>query len=137
VLLFIFITRHRRADDLGRKRRPDRVLSGGDPMIDGERTVRENREAGRYELRDGEQVAFLDYRRAGESVVLAYVETPVALRGRGLAGILTRHALEAARAAGLRVVPQCPFVCDYIRKHPEFEELVATPPREPGDGPRT
>ncbi|HEX9698585.1 MAG TPA: GNAT family N-acetyltransferase [Acidobacteriota bacterium] len=106
-------------------------------MIDGELTVRDNREAGRYELRVGEQVAFLDYRRAGGSVVLAYVETPVALRGRGLAGILTRHALEAARAEGLRVVPQCSYVRDYIRNHPEFEALVVTPPRKPGDGPRT
>jgi predicted GNAT family acetyltransferase len=106
-------------------------------MIDGERTVRDNREAGRYELQVGDEVAFLDYRRTNGTVVLAYVETPVALQGRGLAGILTRHALEAARAAGLRVVPQCPFVRDYIRKHPEFEELVVTPPREPGNRPRT
>jgi predicted GNAT family acetyltransferase len=135
--VLLFIARHRRADDLGRKRQPDRVLSGDDPMIDGERTVRDNREAGRYELQVGDRVAFLDYRRTNGTVVLAYVETPVALRGRGLAGILTRHALEAARAEGLRVVPQCSFVRDYIRKHPEFEELVATPPREPGDGPRT
>jgi hypothetical protein len=99
-------------------------------MIDGQPAVRDNREAGRYELQVGEQVAFLDYRRTNGTVVLAYVETPVPLQGRGLAGVLTRHALEAARAEGLRVVPQCSFVRDYIRKHPEFEELVAAPSRE-------
>jgi predicted GNAT family acetyltransferase len=30
-----------------------------------------------------------------------------------------------ARARGLRVLPLCSFVADYIRQHPEVHDLVA------------
>lgn len=90
--------------------------------------VRHNAPAGRYELDVDGRLVVLDYRRTGGVIVLTRVETPPPLRGRGLAGRLTRHALEAARGEGLRVVPHCPFVRAYIDKHPEFEDLVVTCP---------
>jgi len=43
---------------------------------------------------------------------------PQPFRGRGLATALAKAALEAARAEGLRVIAQCPFVRAYLRKHP-------------------
>ena len=49
----------------------------------------------------------------------------MALRGRGIASRLVQGALESARAAGLKVVPRCPFVSAYIAKHPEFGDLLA------------
>ena len=33
--------------------------------------------------------------------------------------------LDEARSRGLRVVPTCPYVASYIRKHPEYADLVA------------
>jgi uncharacterized protein len=32
--------------------------------------------------------------------------------------------LEQARARGLRVVAQCPFIAAYIAKHPEYGDLT-------------
>lgn len=38
--------------------------------------------------------------------------------GRGLASILVKAALEGTQAAGLTIVPLCPFVKGYLEKHP-------------------
>src|SRR5690606_17493780 len=50
------------------------------------------------------------------------VET--AAEGRGVGSALARTALDAARAEGLRVVPQCPFIAAYIARHPDYADLV-------------
>jgi len=49
---------------------------------------------------------------------------PPALEGRGIAGKLARAALDYARERKLSVIPRCPFVAAYIRKHPEYQSLV-------------
>jgi len=36
-----------------------------------------------------------------------------------------RGVLEDVRAQGFKVVPRCPFVADYINRHPEFADLLA------------
>jgi hypothetical protein len=47
------------------------------------------------------------------------------LEGKGLAAKLTRTALDFARAHRLRVVPLCPYVSAYIRRHSEVQDLVS------------
>ena len=84
----------------------------------------------RYELLlEGEHVGELVYRDRGGNV-LAFLHTEVdpTTRRRGLGSALVAAALEDARARGLRVVPICPFVDAYVRRHPEYAELVAADP---------
>jgi predicted GNAT family acetyltransferase len=47
-----------------------------------------------------------------------HTEVPEELRGRRVGDTLVKAALEAGRAAGLRIVAVCPFVRAYLRKHP-------------------
>jgi len=62
----------------------------------------------------------------GRSVmVIPSVVVDRAIEGRGVAGALTRAALEWARAEGLRVDPLCPYVDAWMRRHPEFAGLRA------------
>ncbi|MCZ8113422.1 GNAT family N-acetyltransferase [Silanimonas sp.] len=62
----------------------------------------------------------------GRSVmVIPSVVVDRAIEGRGVAGALTRAALEWARAEGLRVDPVCPYVDAWLRRHPEFAGLRA------------
>jgi predicted GNAT family acetyltransferase len=35
-------------------------------------------------------------------------------------------ALDFARVNDLRVVPLCPYVSSFIRKHPEYQDLVSS-----------
>jgi predicted GNAT family acetyltransferase len=47
-----------------------------------------------------------------------------AFQGRGLASILIGEALQQTRDAGLRIVPVCPMVGAYVKKHSEFDDVV-------------
>jgi len=89
--------------------------------------VRDNAALSRFELDDGDVTVVLNYRRTGNTISFDHTETPVAARGRGLASRLVRGALQAARTQGLKVVPRCGFVRDYLAKHPEFGDLLAQP----------
>jgi predicted GNAT family acetyltransferase len=58
-------------------------------------------------------------------MVIPSVVVDRAIEGRGVAGALTRSALEWAMAEGLRVDPVCPYVEAWVRRHPEFAKLRA------------
>ena len=88
-------------------------------------TIRDNTALSRFELEDGGITAFLTYRLAGDVITFQHTETPVAARGRGLASRLVQGALDNARARGLKVLPRCAFVRDYLAKHPEFRDVMA------------
>jgi predicted GNAT family acetyltransferase len=87
-------------------------------------SVRDNKAQSRFELDFESNVAFANYRRAPSTVIITHTETPRGLRGRGIASELIQGALELIRADGLKVVAGCGFVVDYLRKHPEFADLV-------------
>lgn len=85
--------------------------------------VRDNTERRRFELETDGQIAFAVYRREGDALAITHTETPVSLRGKGVASALVRGLLDIARAQGLKVAPKCPFVAGYIDKHPEYGDL--------------
>jgi predicted GNAT family acetyltransferase len=67
----------------------------------------------------------LHYSFHGQTVSFDSVQVPDAVGGRGIAGRLTRHALDWARAEGLSVHPACPYVASWIGRHPDYADLVA------------
>lgn len=81
-------------------------------------------------------VAEVDGRRAGElelvrrDGVIVYPHTKVLpeFEGNGVGAALVRTALDAARAEGARVVPLCWFVREWIDRHPDYADLVDSPP---------
>lgn len=88
--------------------------------------VVENNEAEqRYEVQQDGNIAFLTYERADDTITYFHTETPPALAGHGVGSALARAALEEARANNWTVVPLCPFVSAYIRRHQEYLPLVA------------
>jgi len=90
------------------------------------RSVTDNAERSRFELRvEGELVGWLDYRPAGESIILAHTEVMEAHEGEGLGGALVRAAVEAADAMGKTVIVTCPFASAYIDRHPELDRFLA------------
>jgi predicted GNAT family acetyltransferase len=79
----------------------------------------------RFELLvDGEPVGELRYRRQPGSFVLVHTEIEPALEGQGFGAVLVRGALEDIRARGELVVPYCPFVRTFIRRHAEYADLL-------------
>lgn len=90
-------------------------------------TITDHSDARRFELAVDDAIAFVDYRRAGDVLVLTHAEVPPRLEGRGVGSRLVRAVLEHVRARGERVVPRCPFVARYIERHPEYRDLLAGP----------
>jgi len=87
--------------------------------------VRDNAEKQRYELAVEDGLVFMDYRRQGDRLLITHTETPPALQGRGLASALTRGMIADVRARGLKIVPLCSFIVDYLARHPEDRDVVA------------
>jgi uncharacterized protein len=86
--------------------------------------VRDNKTKNRFELDVEGGLAFANYRSTPQAVIITHTETPAALRGRGIASELVEGALALIRADGHKVIAGCGFVVDYLRKHPEYGDLV-------------
>ncbi|WP_214325834.1 GNAT family N-acetyltransferase [Nonomuraea sediminis] len=87
--------------------------------------VVDNSGESRFEVHvDGKVAGFADYRLLPTKIVFTHTEVLPDYEGKGMASRLVKFALEASRATGLRVVPLCPYVKDYIERHPEFADLV-------------
>ncbi len=88
--------------------------------------VADNAEQRRYEARRGaEVVGFMTYRLEPEWMTLIHTEVDSALEGQGIASRLVAGALDDIRRRGLTIVAICPFVRAYLRRHPEYADLVA------------
>jgi uncharacterized protein len=82
-------------------------------------------EPGRFTIDvDGQTVGLADYHDRDGRRTFPHTEVSPAFQGRGLATILVGEALAATRDAGLRVVPACWMVADYIDKHPEYADIT-------------
>ncbi|MFI9484801.1 GNAT family N-acetyltransferase [Promicromonospora sp. NPDC052451] len=92
-------------------------------------TVTDNPEESRFELTvDGTLAGFAVYENQPGVVVFLHTEVFEEYEGRGLAGRLAKSALEAAREAGRKVVPLCPYIRAYMRQHaPDYDDLLQGP----------
>jgi len=89
--------------------------------------VTDNPAASRYELHVGTELAgFVEYRLGDHDQVISLVHTQMepAFQGAHLAAHLARFSLDDARGRGLAVLPFCPYIGSWIKKHPEYADLV-------------
>ena len=86
--------------------------------------VHDNPFEGRYEIRlDGRTAGFTVYKSKPNLIAFVHTEIDPSLEGRGLGSRLIGSALDDAR--GLEVLPFCPFVNVFIRRHrDDYVELV-------------
>ena len=87
--------------------------------------VRDNTERSRFAINVDGNIAFSEYLRTGDRLTIRHTEVPKALEGRGIGSALARGLLDLARTRKLKVKPLCPFVAGYIKKHPEYADLLA------------
>jgi predicted GNAT family acetyltransferase len=87
--------------------------------------LRDNAEAGQYELDIDGEVVFARYRREDGVLTILWVEAPPAHRGSGAAGRLMKLVAEAAAERNWRIVPVCGYAAAWLRRSPQFNRLVA------------
>jgi predicted GNAT family acetyltransferase len=83
-----------------------------------------NTDAARFEIERNGHLAVLEYEFQGGKMLFMHTGVPSALERQGIGSRLARAGLDYARTQGLQVVPLCSFIAGYIRKHPEYQDLV-------------
>lgn len=69
--------------------------------------------------------AELTYReKPNGTLVYNHTYVPDALRGQGIAGKITKYALDWAKENGKKVRATCPYVVKYLENHPEYESIT-------------
>ncbi|MGY4719098.1 GNAT family N-acetyltransferase [Naumannella huperziae] len=83
----------------------------------------------RYEVWVGDDLAGFTRYTLPDDDHVDFIHTEVGDRyaGQGLAARLVREALDDVRAQGKRIIPHCPYVASYVRKHDDWADLVDWP----------
>jgi predicted GNAT family acetyltransferase len=86
--------------------------------------IHDNAEAKRYELTVDGQTAVVLYNTTAGGLMITETIVPVPLEGRGIASRMAKHVLADLKARGLVILPTCPFFAGYLKKHPEYADVV-------------
>ncbi len=86
--------------------------------------VTHNPEEHRFELTVDEHLAVLDYIMMGNIIIFTHTGVPPEIEGSNSGVKLVETGLAYARGNGLGVRSKCWFVSKYLRRHPEYQDLV-------------
>ncbi|MBB5631990.1 hypothetical protein BKA04_000213 [Cryobacterium mesophilum] len=82
----------------------------------------------RYELRDGDTtIGFAEYHDSDDRRIFTHTVVDSAYGGQGLGSRLARFVLEDAVGRRKRIIPICPFIAAYLKRHHEYDESVDWP----------
>lgn len=85
-------------------------------------------EAKRFEARiDGKLAGFIQYEMRPDAVELVHTQVLDEFEGKGVGSVLVRRVLDDIRSRDGKIIPTCPFVAEYIRRHPNYLNVVASP----------
>jgi predicted GNAT family acetyltransferase len=85
----------------------------------------DNTDDNQYEFHIEGYIPKIEYiKSVNGEIYLTHTEVPYELEGKGVASQLVQKALKDIKEKGLRLIPLCPFVVGYIRKHPEWKSIV-------------
>jgi predicted GNAT family acetyltransferase len=87
--------------------------------------ISDNTAKSRYEFPVEGYTAFIAYRRTPGVIALTHAEVPPEIEGRGVGSQMARAVLDAVRASGEKVIPQCSFFETFIRRNPDYQDLLA------------
>lgn len=87
----------------------------------------DNKNKKQYEFHIDESIARVEYIKLEDQkkIYLTHTEVPKSLEGKGISSQLVKAVFKALENEGLALIPLCPFVAMYIKKHPEWKYLVA------------
>lgn len=87
-------------------------------------TISHNEKDCRFECEVDGGLAFLEYISGRDHITFIHTEVPEAAEGQGIASKIVAAALAYAREQQLRVIPQCPYVQSYLKRHREWRDVV-------------
>lgn len=84
----------------------------------------ENEADKQYEFHVDEFILRIEYIKVPGKIFLTHTEVPVELEGKGIGSAIVKQVLEEIEKLDLILIPMCPFVASYIKRHPEWKRLV-------------
>lgn len=90
--------------------------------------VIDNPERRRFEARLGRKVlGCASYDQTSELIIFTHTEVSRRWEGLGLGSWLVRSTLDYVRSQGMKMLSTCPFVTEWISRHPDYDDLVYRP----------
>lgn len=83
-----------------------------------------NQEKKRFEFKVDAHIAIAEYILTSTRIIFTHTEVPPALEGNGIGAALATTGLDYARINNLKVMPLCPFIAAFMRKNPEYQDLL-------------
>ena len=74
---------------------------------------------------DGEKVGSLAISRHGDVITAIHTEVEQEAEGKGVGSELARTLFDDARSSDRRVDVKCQFIAGWIKRHPEYQDVVA------------
>ena len=81
---------------------------------------------------DGAQAGFIQIEQSVDAVAFTHTEVNRDFEGKGVASRLAQDALTDAASRGKTIVPQCPYIARYLKRH-EIPGAVVAPVDPVGD----
>ncbi|RYD57168.1 MAG: N-acetyltransferase [Sphingobacteriales bacterium] len=86
--------------------------------------VVDNSEKQQFQVELPDDIALLQYRWKENMLALMHTEVPEKYEGQGIASALAKHAFSYAANTGKKVLPYCAYIAMYLKRHPEYDNLV-------------
>lgn len=88
--------------------------------------VTKNESKNRFEMNLGGKIALIEYQKNGKDTLnLTHTEVPPEFEGKGIGNQLVQQTLEQIKTDGKKIIPTCRFISVYIKRHPEYDDLIA------------
>lgn len=88
--------------------------------------ISRNSEQSQFEVVKDGQTAVAQYRLNDAQMTITHILVPPAIEGQGVGSALCQFVVQTARAENLKIVPQCPFMAAYFKRHPENNDLLSS-----------
>lgn len=87
--------------------------------------LQDNKELQQFEMNINGYIALIAYEQQGDVLALTHTEVPEELEGKGVGSVLVEKTLHYIESKKQQIIPLCPFVQSYIKRHPEWERIVS------------
>ncbi|MBC8155067.1 MAG: N-acetyltransferase [Bacteroidetes bacterium] len=79
----------------------------------------------RFEMTTDGKLSFVEFQQADdETLALIHTEVHPDLEGQGVGSKLVKGVLDYARTNNLHIMPYCPFVAIYLKRHADYQDLI-------------
>ncbi|MDJ1484513.1 GNAT family N-acetyltransferase [Cytophagaceae bacterium YF14B1] len=93
-------------------------------MSDTAYSIRNNETNMQFEIEADGEIASMLYRFYKDSIAFMHTTVPKALEGKGIASALVKGAFAYSQKHHKPVMVYCPFVAEFIKKHPEYQQQL-------------